>query len=483
MSLEDIRKVRIKKKQEMEKQGIDPYPSKVERTHTIQQALDNYGALIKLEKKIFLVGRIRSIRKHGKIIFIHFEDETNKIQAFFSQNNLADQYPLFSKFFDIGDFIEIKGILFKTKKEEITIRVQDYRMITKTIRPLPEQWHGLHDVETRLRQRYLDFIINPEEREIFKKKAIFWKSIREFLDKTDFIEVDNAVLEPIPGGADAKPFITHYNALNTDFYLRISLELPLKKFIISGFEKVYEIGKIFRNEGISHQHLQDYLQLEFYWAYADYQKIMEFLEEMYKYVVKQTTGSLQTKWREEIIDWSKKWPQKDYYQLFQEITKIDLNNTNDKELYNYLYEDGEEVDKNIGTGRMIDLIFKKKIRINLIKPMFLINHPKSISPLSKKRQENHFQVERFNIIACGTELGNGFSELNDPLDQKARFEEQMKLRERGDKEAQMMDEDFVTALEYGMPPTAGFGLSERFFAFLMNRSIRETVFAPPMKPK
>jgi lysyl-tRNA synthetase class 2 len=482
MPLEDIRENRIKKKEEMEKLKLNPYPSQVKRTYTIQEALDKFIILEKAQQQVSLVGRIRSIREHGKIIFIHFEDETNKIQALFHQETLGEKYVVFKKFFDVGDFIEIQGVMFKTQRGEITLRVENYKMLTKTIRPLPEKWHGLSDVETKLRQRYLDFIINPEEKEVFKKKAIFWKAIRQFLDAKGFIEVDTAALEVVPGGADARPFITHYNALDTDFYLRISLELPLKKFIISGFEKVYEIGKIFRNEGMSSEHLQDYLQLEFYWAYADYHKLMEFLEEMYKDVIEKTTGSLQTKHHGQIIDWSKKWSKKDYYNLFQQEIGIDIANTTKEELYNYLCKDKEQVDKNLGIGRMIDLIFKKKIRKKLIEPMFLINHPKSISPLAKKREENGSQVERFNIIAGGTELGNGFSELNDPLDQEARFEEQAQLREAGDEEAQMMDRDFVIALEYGMPPTAGFGLSERFFAFLMDRSIRETVFMPPMRP-
>lgn len=483
MPLEDIRENRIKKKQEILKKGLNPYPSKVKKTHIIQQALDEFIDLVEEEKEISLVGRIMSIREHRNITFIHFRDESNEIQAFFSQEELGDKYSMFAKFFDIGDFIEIQGTLFHTKKGEKTIKVKDYKILSKAIRALPEKWHGLKDIEIKLRQRYLDLIINPEEKEIFRKKAIFWKSIRQFLDEKGFIEVDTAALEAVPGGADAKPFITHYNALNIDFYLRISLELPLKKFIIAGFEKVYEIGKIFRNEGMSHQHLQDYLQLEFYWAYADYYKIMEFLEKMYKYIIKQTIGSLQTEWQGETIDWSKKWLKKDYYQLFQEKTGIDLNTVKEEELYDYLCKNNEQVEKNVGVGRMIDLIFKRKIRKDLIQPMFLINHPTLISPLAKKREENQAQVERFNIIACGTELGNGFSELNDPLDQRSRFEEQVKLREAGDEEAQMMDEEFIVALEYGMPPTAGFGLSERFFSFLMNRSIRETVFMPPMKPK
>lgn len=295
------------------------------------------------------------------------------------------------------------------------------------------------------------------------------------------MEVEMNALEPIPGGAEAEPFVTHHNALDRDFYLRISLELPLKKLIVGGFEKVYEIGRIFRNEGVSTEHLQDYMQMEFYWAYSDYDQLMEMVRELYQKLILTTAGSLKTSYDGKEIDWSGKWPKVRYFDIFREKTGLDLNTATDEELKAYAKSENIKFDESQGRGRVIDLIYKKKVRPGLIQPCFLVNPPVEIEPLAKKEPANPKEVQRMQILAAGTELGKGFSELNDPLDQRERFEEQMKLREAGDTEAQMLDEDYLTAMEYGMPPLSGFGLSERLFAVIMDKSIRETVFFPPMK--
>ncbi len=327
---------------------------------------------------------------------------------------------------------------------------------------------------------------NPETKEIFLKKSVFWASVRDYLSRAGFLEVETPALERIPGGADAEPFKTHHNALDTDFYLRISLELSLKKLLIGGFEKVFEIGRIFRNEGIDREHLQDYTQMECYWAYADYVSMMKFTEELYKVVIKKVFGTLKTKSGGKLIDWGKKWQEVQYFDVFKKNTGIDLNRVDAKELKRKIQSLKLETDldlNKLGRGHLIDLIYKKIVRPKLIEPCFLVNPPADVEPLAKRLEKDNQRVERFQIIAAGTELGKGFSELNDPIDQRKRFEEQMKLREMGDKEAQMLDEEFLTALEYGMPPAAGFGMSERLFAVLVDKPIRETVFFPLMRPK
>jgi lysyl-tRNA synthetase class 2 len=305
--------------------------------------------------------------------------------------------------------------------------------------------------------------------------------MREFLNAEGFLEVDTPVLEQTPGGAEAEPFVTHHNALDEDFYLRISLEISLKKIIVGGFEKVYEIGKVFRNEGIDAEHLQDYLQMEFYWAYADYRDLMTFLPKMYRHIVKKTTGSLVTEWNGKKIYWGKPWKKIDYVQSFKRHTKLDPIAAPLTALRAHAKKLGLAVDASLERGRLVDMIYKKTVRPTLIQPCFLLNPPVFLEPLAKRSPDNPEVVERLQVVACGSELGKGFSEGNDPQDQRERFEQQMALREKGDKEAQMLDEDFLEALEYGMPPTAGFGLSERLFAMIMDKPIRETVFFPPMK--
>jgi len=485
--LNDLRQTRLEKLNNLISAGLQVYPEKSKKDFANAHALENFDDLLirQLAEDIFLTGRVRSLRQMGALIFFHIEDESGKIQCLLKKDFSGEElFNLFGGNIDIGDFVQVEGKLFKTKTEEKTVQVKDWKILSKAINPIPTEFYGLKDKEELLRKRYLDLMINPETREIFKKKNIFWKAVREFLDNEGFLEVDTPVLEDVPGGADARPFITHHNALNRDFYLRISLELPLKRLLVGGFEKVYEIGKVFRNEGIDAEHLQDYIAMEFYWAYSDMKKGMDLVEKMYKGIVKKITGGMETEYDGNKINWDNDWVVLDYFEEFKKATGIDLSDdVSVEQLKKKADELGIKYEKSYGKGRMIDTIYKKTIRINLIQPCFLTGHPIEVSPLAKKDPKNPNRVLRFQPIAGGSELGNGFSELNDPIDQRARFEEQMKLKTAGDEEAQTLDEDFVEALEYGMPPAVGFGLSERLFSFILNKPIRETVIFPPMKEK
>jgi len=479
--LEDIiseRKQKLKKWSEV----YEAYPARVKRDITLREAYDNFYILVKKQKIVSLIGRVMSLRDQGGIIFCNLKDENGSFQIILTKKD-TNNFKLLKETLDVGDFLEASGSFYKTKRGEKSLLAKKALIVVKTLRPLPKEWYGIEDIETRLRKRYLDSLLNPEIREIFKKKSIFWQTIRDFLKKEGFLEVDNPVLESVPGGAEAEPFVTHMNALNEDFYLRISLELPLKKMLVGGFEKVFEIGRIFRNEGIDREHLQDYMQMEVYWAYSDYNQMMKLMQKLYRQVVKNVCGKLNTLWNNQIIQWGKPWQKLEYFDLFKKYNKIDLHSATLDDLRKRAKELKIEVDPSFGKGRLIDLIYKKTIRPVLIQPSFLINPPVEIEPLAKRMPQDKQKVERFQIMAMGTELGKGFSELNDPIDQKERFEEQMKLRKKGDKEAQMMNEDFVEALEYGMPPASGFGMSERLFAALMNLPIREAQYFPLMRKK
>ena len=480
--LEDIIKERRKKLDLLKASGVDAYPAQVKRSLAISEALKQFSTLAKSKKKISITGRVMSIRDQGNLLFIDCADESGGIQCVLRKNNIPN-FKLLKSVLDRGDFISATGCLFKTKKGERSIEARSAAIIGKSLRPLPTEWYGLNDVESRLRERYVDMILHPEVREMFRKKSLFWGSVREFLTAEGFTEVETGILEVMAGGAEAEPFITHHNVLDIDFYLRISPELQLKKLITGGFEKIFEIGRVFRNEGIDREHLQDYTALEFYWAWHDYNDLMVMTEKMFKKIIKKTQGTLITTNQGRKIYWGKKWPKIDYVKAFIKANHIDPLTATVDDLYAKTHELGIKTEKNLGIGRLVDLIYKKTVRPYLIQPCFLIDPPVFIEPLAKRSSRDPRVVERMQPVAAGTELGKGFSELNDPLDQRSRFEEQMKLREAGDMEAQRLDEDFLAALEFGMPPTTGFGMSERFFAVLMDKPIRETVFFPLMKPK
>ncbi len=480
--LQDLISERLKKLSHLKESKIDPYPARIKRSVVISETRKNFSKLAKSKKKIAIAGRIVGLRDQGSLLFCDLKDDSGNIQVVLKKDNLKN-FTVLKNSLDRGDHISVSGILFKTKSGQESLEAKEATMISKSTRPIPSEHFGIEEIETKLRKRYLDILLNPETKEIFKKKAIFWRTFRDELNQAGFLEVETPVLEPIPGGAEAEPFKTHLNALDIDFYLRISLELPLKKLLVAGYDKVFEIGRIFRNEGIDREHLQDYTQLEFYWAYSDYNELMKFIEKLYKSVIKKTTGSLTTTYQGQKINWSKKWGTVDYCREFEKANKLNPTSASVEDLYKKAESLGLKPEKNLGRGRLIDLIYKKTIRPNLVQPCFLINPPVDIEPLAKRFDKNPEVVERFQIMAGGTELGKGFSELNDPLDQRQRFEGQMKLREAGDKEAQMLDEDFLEALEYGMPPAAGFGASERLFAVILDKPVRETVIFPLMRPK
>ncbi|NCO44487.1 lysine--tRNA ligase [Candidatus Wolfebacteria bacterium] len=482
---EDVLKVKLEKLENLKKAGMDPYPEKTGRTISNAEALEKFDELQKSGKSVVLAGRLKSFRLMGGAAFGHIEDGSGKIQIFLRKENLLDKkYNLFTDNVEMGDFVEVKGTLFKTKKEEKTLEVRDWKILSKNIRPIPTEYFGLKDEEEVLRKRYLDLALNPGVRDLFRKKNVFWQTIRGFLAGAGFLEVQTPALEHIPGGADAEPFITHYNALDQDFYLRISLELPLKRLLVGGFEKVFEIGRVFRNEGMDREHLQEFEYTEFYWAYSDMKKGMDFVEKLFKEIILKVTGGRETEFEGNKINWNIDFPRVDYFEEFKKEAGIDLNKEiKIAELKKKLDELKVKYEKGWGKGRLIDAIYKRTARQKLIQPCFLTGHPIEISPLAKADPENPKKALRFQLVAGKSELGNGFSELNDPIEQKNRFLEQMKARKVGDKEAQMMDDDFVEALEYGMPPALGFGMSERFFAFIMNKSVRETTIFPPLREK
>ena len=476
------REERVKKLEELKKLKINPYPAKVKRTHEIEKVLADFKKLEKSESKISIVGRLRSVRGHGNLTFAHLEDGTGKIQVALSKKELgAENYKIFTKLIDVGDFIEVEGTCFKTHKGEDSVMVKQWKLLSKALRPLPDKYKGLQDEEDRLRKRYLDILFNPEVREMIEKKSIFWNSMREFLAKKDFLEVETPVLENTTGGADARPFVTHHNALDMEVYLRISMgELWQKRLMVAGFEKTFEIGRQFRNEGISPEHLQDYTQMEFYWAYANYEDGMKLVEELYKYIAKQVFGTLKFKIGKFDIDLGEKWEIYDYRDTVKKHTGIDVLNTDIKQIEKKLKELKVEYDKKgFNLTRAVDNLWKY-CRKKLSGPGFLIGQPVELAPLAKKDSKNPKKVEQFQVVLAGSEMGNGYSELNDSIDQEERFDKQMKLKEAGDTEAQDHDKGFVEALKHGMPPTCGFGVSERLFSYMMDKSSRDCVIFPLM---
>ena len=472
--------------------GYQMYPAVFKRTQTSAEVVTMAaggvatleGSELPVGEGVSVAGRLLTLRPHGQLWFATLQDQAGEIQLAAVATAVEKKLWQLILALDRGDIVGVDGIVVRTKKGEPTIFVKKLIPLAKALLPLPEKWHGLKDVEQRLRRRYVDLMMSAETRQLFVKKSNFWRTVRGHLAGAGFLEVDTPALEAVAGGADANPFITHHDALDQDFYLRISLELPLKRLLVGGFEKVFAIGKVFRNEGIDTEHLQDYEMCEFYWAYADYHELMDFVQQLYQDLVLVVWGGLKSTYDGQSIDWSGNWPRKDYFELIREHTGEDLAGVRDAaKLRQILAKHKVRYDENMGLGRLIDLFWKKLARPKVMGPIFVINHPVEVSPLAKRLETDATRVQRMQVIVGGSELGNGFSELNDPSDQRARFEEQMKLRAAGDAEAQMLDEDFITALEYGMPPAAGFGFSERLFSFIVDKPIRETVLFPPMRSK
>ena len=483
-TIDELKETRLKKLEEINKSGFLAYPGKTKRDHTVFQALKDFPGLSRLKKEIILAGRIRSLRKHGKATFLNIEDGSGQMQALFREDRIGEKsYKIFCDIFDIGDIIEIRGYLFSTKTKEKTIEASDFKILSKSLLPLPEKWHGIQDVEERYRKRYLDLIFNPEIKKRFELRSKIVSEIRSFLDNQGFLEVETPILQPIYGGAKAKPFNTHLNALDMDMYLRIAPELYLKRLIIGGFEKVYEIGRCFRNEGVDRSHNPEFTTIEFYWAYADYKDSMRLIEKLFATVVKKVFGKLEIEYEGKKINFKPPWPRIEFAQLLKKYSRIDYDDENVDTLRRKAKEFGVEIDEKAGKIEIADEVYKKLCLPNLWQPTFLINHPVGAFPLAKAIDENPSRLANFQVMAGTWELANAFSELNDPIEQKKRFEEQEKSFKEGSEEAQRMDTDYIEALEYGMPPAAGFGMGiDRLAALLSNaHSLREIILFPTMR--
>ncbi|MBS3089037.1 lysine--tRNA ligase [Candidatus Pacearchaeota archaeon] len=483
---EQIISERLRKLKELRAQGINPYPHKFEKKDSTTELHEKYSKLknnASASYKAKIAGRLLNTRDFGKIAFGSLQDNAGKIQIVLQEKQTPEKTKqFFKKYIDSGDFIGVEGPVIRTERGELSIMAKKIELLSKSILPPPEKFHGLQDDEERLRKRYLEIISNPETKELFIKKSKFWNTIRSFLIEKRFLEVETPVLETSAGGAAATPFRTRHNSLDIDVFLRISMgELWQKKLMVAGYEKTFEIGRQFRNEGMDMEHLQDYTQMEFYWAYADFNDGMKLVEEMYKKVAKEILGTLKFETHGYKIDLGKKWQLYDYEKTIEKYTGINIYKANEKQILDAISKLNVEHRKGVDKWRLVDSLWKY-CRKKIAGPGFLINQPVEITPLAKRNPKDPRKVEQFQVIIAGTELGNGYSELNDALDQEQRFIEQQKLKEAGDTEAQSHDKEFVEALKYGMPPTCGFGVSERLFAYLLDKPIRECVIFPLMKP-
>lgn len=482
---------------ELKNRGINPYPYRFEVTHSSQNILEDFERLEIEEIEVNYAGRVMSVRKMGKSTFMHLQDRDGKLQVYLRKEMVGDEEYKTLKLLDIGDIIGVTGKVFKTRTGEISIMVAGYELLSKSIRPLPivketvdEDGNKiLHDQfadkELRYRQRYVDLIVNPEVRQVFIKRAEIVREIRKFLDERDFLEVETPVLQPLYGGAAARPFVTHHNALDMKLYLRIADELYLKRLIVGGLERVYEIAKDFRNEGMDRNHNPEFTMLEFYQAYADYNDMMALFESLVATVAERVTGSMKIQFKEHEIDLTPPWPRLPLLEAIEKYAKVDVGGMDEAQLRAVCKEKHVEITPTMGVGKLIDELFKDYVEPHLIQPTFICDYPIELSPLAKIHRDNPRLTERFEPFIAGSEIGNAFSELSDPLDQRERFEAQMSLKERGDDEAQMLDEDFLRALEYGMPPTGGVGIGvDRLVMLLTNSpSIRDVILFPQMRPE
>ena len=482
-TLQDYRNERLRKLETLRELGIDPYPAKSARTHMCAEVLARYDELAGQE--VVVAGRITSIRSFGKLAFIKLRDQSGEVQLYLQRDDVTELDASRGvlgmkqlKLLDTGDFVEARGVMTITQTGEKSVGVRELRLLTKSLRPMPEK---LENKEERFRRRYVDMNVNPEVRQRFVRRSKFWQATRDYLNRHGFTEVNVPVLEHTTGGADANPFVTHMDALdNQQFYLRISHELPLKRLIGAGFEKVYDLGPRFRNENYSDEHLPEHIAMEWYAAYWDWKQGMRFMEAMYKGVLQKTFGTLQFQLGKFNVDMSGEWEVWDYAEVINKHYGIDVYDTTIDEVAAKLKEHGLEVEKTDSIPRGIDKLWKN-IRKDVAGPVWLVNTPKFISPLSKTNPENPQTVERFQPVIAGSELGNGFSELNDPIDQLNRFVEQQQMRDAGDEEAMMLDIDFVEMLEYGMPPACGWGYSERVFWIFEGVTAREGVPFPQLR--
>jgi lysyl-tRNA synthetase, class II len=481
----EILQHRIDKLKKLKEKNINPYPYSFKRTHTSAEIIQNGEKLESEQTEVKTAGRIVSLRLHGKSLFAHLQDGSGKIQIYVKSDEVGkERFELFD-LFDIGDFLGVSGKVFKTRTGEITIRVTDFVLLSKSMLPLPEKWHGLQDKELRYRQRYVDLIVNEDVKKIFIFRTELIKSLRRFLDDSGFVEVETPVLQPLYGGAFARPFTTHHNALDINLYLRIADELYLKRLIVGGFDKVYEISKSFRNEGMDRNHNPEFTMLELYQAYADYNDIMELYENLLNYAAQQVLGTNQFEYDGNQIDLTPPFKRIPMLESIREQTGADLTDKNEEETKKIATELNVKENLNRPKGKLIEAIFETKVQPHLIQPTFITDFPVEMSPLAKYHRDKPGLTERFELYIGGCEMGNAFSELNDPQDQRERFQQQAELARRGDDEAQVLDEDFIRALEYGMPPTGGLGFGvDRLVMVLTNtHSIRDVIFFPQMRPE
>ncbi len=487
--LNELIEQRLKKLDELRQSGIEPFGGSFYAEDHASDLLNRFNSVSKetLEASpvsCSLAGRIISMRDFGKAAFAHIQDVTSKIQIYFKKDILGEKQNLLKKL-DIGDIIGLKGRLFRTRTNELTVEVGDFVFLSKSLRPLPEKWHGLKDIETRYRQRYVDLIVNTEVRQTFAKRSSIIKAIRDFLESKDFIEVETPMMQQIPGGAAAKPFKTHHIALGTELYLRIAPELYLKRLLVGGYERIYELNKNFRNEGISTKHNPEFTMLEFYIAYRDYNFLMSFTEELITYVANRTLGTLKIPYGDTTIDLTPPWPRISMLDaLLQKNVPPEVLNDREK-AKKWAEAHTIEIKVDVSLGKILDEIFKTFVEPELVHPTFIIDYPVEISPLAKKKEGNPELTERFELFIASQEIANAFSELTDPMDQHERFTKQVEEKAKGDEEAHQMDEDFIRALEYGMPPAAGEGIGiDRLVMVLTNsQSIRDVILFPQLKPE
>jgi lysyl-tRNA synthetase, class II len=481
-SIEELRAERLKKLQALEQAGGEGYPSVSRRTHELSEVVRNFATLMKDEVQVIVSGRVMVSRGQGALIFIDLYDGTAKLQAVIKLPESGEEaHSFFTNYVDTGDFIEVTGTLFTTKSGQESILVSQVAMLSKALLPLPDKYHGIQDEELRMRERYLDILTNPELRELFEKKAKFWDVVRTFLKEKKFIEVETPTLEVTTGGAEARPFATHHHDFDLDVFMRISVgELWQKRLMAAGFPKTFEVGRVYRNEGSSPDHLQEFTNCEFYMAYADYEQGMDLVKDLYRTIAKEVFGTTSFTTRGHTFDLMDEWTKIDYTDEIFRQTKIDIRTASDDEIKSKLQE-LHVTYEGANRERLIDTLWKY-CRKNIAGPAFLINHPLLVAPLAKKNADGE-TAQLFQPILAGSELGKGYTELNDPVDQRKRFEKQQELLAGGDEEAMMADESFIEMLEHGMPPTCGFGFGDRLFAFLADKPIREVQMFPLIKPK
>ena len=482
--LSELLKVRREKLEKFQSEGKDPFKivKYAADTHSddITQNYEEFEG-----KEVSMAGRLMAKRVMGKASFANIQDRNGKMQLYVSRNDIGEESYADFKKYDIGDIIGIKGTVFKTKTGEISVHASSVALLSKSLQILPEKFHGLKDQELRYRQRYMDLIVNPEVKEVFFKRSAIIREIRNFLDSKGFLEVETPVLQTIPGGAAARPFITHHNALDIDMYCRIALELPLKRLIVGGFERVYEIGRVFRNEGVSIRHNPEFTLMELYQAYTDYNGMMDITEEMFRTVANKVNGKMTVNYGGHEIDLEKPFARMTMVEAVKKYSQIDFDNINsDEEAKAVAKEKGVEFEERHVKGDILNLFFEEFAEQNLIQPTFIMDYPVEISPLTKRKPDKPEYTERFELFIVGREYGNAYSELNDPIDQKKRFEHQEAMRAAGDDEANMIDDDFICALEYGMPPTGGLGVGIDRLVMLLTESvsIRDVILFPTMKP-